>query len=87
MSDSVLPSASPELDADVDKVYSSLSISEERWKDRQQFLESVGYMLRPKYRPGWVPSLRGKMPQVRPELSEDGLSLPVSAVEGDINFY
>ncbi|KAI0057002.1 hypothetical protein BV25DRAFT_1831644 [Artomyces pyxidatus] len=27
-----------------------------RWRDRQVFLESKGYLLRPRLRPGWIPS-------------------------------
>lgn len=26
------------------------------WAERQQILENAGYMLRPRYRPGWSPS-------------------------------
>lgn len=26
------------------------------WMEHQQWLEEKGYMLRPRYRPGWVPS-------------------------------
>lgn len=46
-----------------------------RWRDRQSFLQSKGYILRPRLRPGWVPSWRssGKHP-IR---SEDGIALPV----------
>lgn len=29
------------------------------WRDHQQWLEEKGYMLRPRYRPGWVPSWQG----------------------------
>ena len=29
------------------------------WVERQEALEAVGYMLRPRYRPGWIPSWRG----------------------------
>ncbi|TDL15498.1 hypothetical protein BD410DRAFT_816966 [Rickenella mellea] len=29
------------------------------WQDHQKWLESIGYMLRPRYRPGWVPSWNG----------------------------
>ncbi|KAI0056998.1 hypothetical protein BV25DRAFT_1831639 [Artomyces pyxidatus] len=36
--------------------FESLLHSEERWRDRQVFLESRGYLLRPRYRPGWTPS-------------------------------
>jgi len=33
-----------------------LSDHEVMWRDRQPFLESKGYMLRPRLRPGWTPS-------------------------------
>ena len=33
-----------------------LSSFETKWRDRQPFLESKGYMLRPRLRPGWTPS-------------------------------
>ncbi|KAH8987869.1 kinase-like domain-containing protein [Lactarius akahatsu] len=36
--------------------YQALSSHEITWRDRQQFLESKGYMLRPRLRPGWTPS-------------------------------
>lgn len=29
------------------------------WAERQEALEVIGYMLRPRYRPGWIPSWRG----------------------------
>ena len=80
MSASALPPRDPDYEARVDEVFSTLAPEEERWRDRQQFLESVGYMLRPRYRPGWIPSWRGKMPEIRPEFSEDGLALPVSHI-------
>lgn len=32
---------------------------EEWWVERQQALEVAGYMLRPRYRPGWKPSWAG----------------------------
>jgi hypothetical protein len=33
-----------------------LDISETWWRDHQEWLEGHGYMLRPRYRPGWTPS-------------------------------
>ncbi|KAI9438640.1 kinase-like domain-containing protein [Lactarius indigo] len=36
--------------------YQSLSPDEITWRDLQPFLESKGYMLRPRLRPGWSPS-------------------------------
>ncbi|PSR72481.1 hypothetical protein PHLCEN_2v11648 [Hermanssonia centrifuga] len=54
---------------------------EVRWRDRQRFLESKGYMLRPRYRPGWVPSWF--MDKSRPlEEFEDYWDLPVSLCFG-----
>lgn len=46
------------------------------WAERQQALEAAGYMLRARYRPGWIPSWRGtKQPYFT---VEDGLPLSVS---------
>ena len=54
---------------------SKLSVAEIRWRDRQRFLESKGYMLRPRYRPDWRPSWieSGQLPNI----AEDGMTLPV----------
>ncbi|KZV68700.1 hypothetical protein PENSPDRAFT_753942 [Peniophora sp. CONT] len=41
-----------------DEVFSRLFSVEVAWRDRQLFLESRGYMLRPRLRPDWVPSWR-----------------------------
>lgn len=38
------------------KTESLLLTSEQRWVSIQPLLESLGYMLRPRYRPGWTPS-------------------------------
>ncbi len=29
------------------------------WRDRYDWLGSIGYQLRPRYKPGWIPSWRG----------------------------
>ncbi|KZT13173.1 uncharacterized protein LAESUDRAFT_638707 [Laetiporus sulphureus 93-53] len=55
-------------------IFASLLSFEIRWRDRQPFLESRGYMLRPRYRPGWVPSWRGTARF--PIFFEDSLTLP-----------
>jgi hypothetical protein len=34
--------------------------AEAHWRDRQPFLESKGYTLRPRLRPGWIASWAGK---------------------------
>ncbi|OSD03660.1 hypothetical protein PYCCODRAFT_1490426 [Trametes coccinea BRFM310] len=41
-------------------LFASLSTEELYWIARQEFLEDYGYMLRPRFRPGWVPSWKGK---------------------------
>ena len=48
---------------------------EVQWRDRQRFLETKGYLLRPRLRPGWTPSwvTTGKTPLQ----SEDGHFIPV----------
>jgi hypothetical protein len=46
------------------------------WVERQEALEAVGYMLRPRYRPGWIPSWRGTNNFYLDV--EDGQSLSVS---------
>ncbi|EED81131.1 predicted protein [Postia placenta Mad-698-R] len=42
--------------------------------ERQGFLEAKGYALRPRYRPGWIPSWRGT--GEHPMSFEDSISLP-----------
>ena len=49
---------------------------ETRWRDTQSLLEKHGYMLRPRYRPGWVPSWQ-KNPSLNPERCEDYIMPPV----------
>jgi len=53
----------------------ALSIIEEEWRDRQVFLESKGYLLRPRLRPGWIPSWTGT--GRTPQDFEDAIHLPV----------
>lgn len=45
--------------AQVAESRSHLDEGELLWRDRQPFLESKGYMLRSRYRPGWTPSWLG----------------------------
>ena len=49
------------------------------WREHQVWLESCGYMLRPRYRPGWEPSwlTSGK----NPRSCEDGLTLVSSLID------
>ncbi|KAI9001450.1 kinase-like domain-containing protein [Trametes punicea] len=56
-------------------VFAILSPEEEAWRDRQEFLETQGYMLRPRFRADWTPSWRGK-PLGAVFHAEDGWRLP-----------
>ncbi|KAA1472467.1 hypothetical protein DENSPDRAFT_778324 [Dentipellis sp. KUC8613] len=48
---------------------------ETEWRDRQVFLQSQGYMLRPRLRPGWTPSwIRTGVDVLR---AEDGATTPI----------
>lgn len=67
-----LSGVSPELA----KRLAVLSTSEEVWKSKQAFFKSHGYMLRPRYRPGWTPSWEADR-FVDPLLAEDSVPLPV----------
>jgi len=49
---------------------------EVKWRDRQPFLKSKGYMLRPRLRPGWTPSWLSTGEDYF--TCEDAASLPVS---------
>ena len=53
-----------------DERFSRLAPYELAWQSRQPFLQSRGYTLRPRYRPGWIPSWRGT--GVHPSDCEDG---------------
>jgi hypothetical protein len=55
-----------------------LSSHEVKWRDRQPFLESKGYMLRPRFRPGWSPSWLSPGNLKPRRLCEDFPLLPVS---------
>ena len=58
------------------RAFETLLEHEVRWRDRQLFLESKGYMLRPRLRPGWTPSwlLTGQ----KCYTCEDCMRVPVS---------
>ncbi|OJT09372.1 hypothetical protein TRAPUB_14154 [Trametes pubescens] len=56
--------------------FARLTDEEVYWKDHQGFFEARGYMLRPRYRPGWTPSWRGKAPEAVLDC-EDSFSLPL----------
>ncbi|KAI0637717.1 hypothetical protein C8Q77DRAFT_1047583 [Trametes polyzona] len=55
--------------------FARLTDEEIYWKDRQRFLEARGYLLRPRYRPDWVPSWQGTS-DVSVLDAEDAYSLP-----------
>jgi hypothetical protein len=71
---------------------SLLSTHEVKWRDRQPFLESKGYMLRPRLRPGWTPSWisagkhhkgfedSARLPLPRHPVSEDDHPVNVNAL-------
>ena len=57
--------------------YSKLSAIEVQWRDLSDFLESKGYVLRPRYRKGWTPSwLLPENKHRSPEQFEDHITLP-----------
>ena len=58
-------------------VYAKFTPTEEFWIDRHDFFYSRGYVLRPRYRPGWVPSWRLD-PTMNILHAEDRLSFRVS---------
>ncbi|KAJ3527136.1 hypothetical protein NM688_g8170 [Phlebia brevispora] len=68
------PSNAPEADSEGNPTeqYATLYEHEIWWRDRQQWLEERGYMLRPRYRPNWKPSWEGK--DVSPYRFEDAIS-------------
>ena len=58
-----------------DELFGRLFPLEIAWRDRQVFLQSRGYMLRPRLRPGWEPSWRTTGKSIF--RSEDSFALPV----------
>ena len=60
-----------------DDVFARLNEQEIQWRERQEFLQSRGYLLRPRYHRDWVPSWRGKSSDAVID-AEDGFQLPVS---------
>ena len=55
--------------------YAKLFSNELRWREKQPYLQTKGYMLRPRLRPGWVPSWTSTGED--PMDCEDGKHLPV----------
>ncbi|TDL19269.1 hypothetical protein BD410DRAFT_774138 [Rickenella mellea] len=71
-SQSPLPHLSADVFTDPTGGHWKLSEDEIWWRDRQVFLESRGYMLRGRFRPGWVPSWLGT--DIPPATFDDGIS-------------
>ncbi|KZV68671.1 hypothetical protein PENSPDRAFT_609701 [Peniophora sp. CONT] len=62
-----------------DELFSRLYPLEIAWRDRQLFLQSRGYMLRPRLRPDWAPSWRTSGADINGHAiirSEDAIALP-----------
>ena len=57
---------------------------ERRWVERQEALEQAGYMLRPRFQPGWQPSWTGTKKQFLD--CEDGQSIGVSIYDLSTSF-
>jgi hypothetical protein len=62
-----------EADGYVETDYEGGALDEHElwWRDHQKWLQECGYMLRPRYRPGWVPSWKDK-PELFYLFCEDG---------------
>lgn len=57
------------------------SILEDReifWRDHQQWLQQHGYLLRPRYRVGWVPEWKGQ--EITAYEREDAVPMLVSFI-------
>ena len=66
----------PFLDDPTSREPGDLDEFERWWVERQEALERAGYMLRPRFRPGWQPSWAGSD---KPYYDfEDGLAIGVS---------
>lgn len=60
----------------LDGMCSRLGEHEEVWRDRQPIFRSHGYILRPRLRPGWMPSWRFAGEHANPFQFEDSKALP-----------
>ena len=52
-----------------------LASGEEWWRDHQEWLAQQGYMLRSRYRPGWVPSWKATPKLAKHELDAEDRAL------------
>ena len=72
-----------ELDQKARSDHRTLLAHEMFWRDHQAWLVQKGYMLRPRYRPGWTPSWEGEgSAWMR---YEDGIAAPVCRLNFNIN--
>ena len=68
----------PFLDHPTSEKPGDLDVVEKWWVERQEALERVGYMLRPRFRPGWQPSWAGTKTNKPYYYFEDGEAIGVS---------
>jgi hypothetical protein len=62
-----------------------LDFSEIWWRDHQEWLDGRGYMLRPRYRPGWTPSwIITKKPSIFSEGAPSMMVCTVLPNSGDL---
>ena len=65
-----------EIETEIHKAHTILDPFEEQWRNRQPYLQSRGYSLRPRYHPGWVASWQLD-PTLNPTRCEDYIEAPV----------
>lgn len=71
------PRSVPQNLQELRKSYATLNEEEVWWRNQQEWLQQKGYMLRPRYRPGWKPSWEADEGTFPPGY-EDGVRLRVS---------
>ena len=81
-----LSQAEVELDRQARKDHRSLLAHEQFWLDHQVWLAGKGYMLRPRYRPGWKPSWEEGNRDAWMHY-EDGIAAPVCRSNFNIKGY
>jgi hypothetical protein len=74
--DSNTPRSAPEQCDDVSPL-EELRTAEKWWRDHYELLEQHGYLLRPRYRPGWTPSQNSGKQGLRWNNSDEFMDLPV----------
>lgn len=83
--DAVLNAASVTPNDQSRKDHRTLLPEEIFWRDHQPWLTEKGYMLRPRYRPGWVPSWTGTGKAWRKY--EDGVAMRVRTKPLRLDLY